>query len=475
MFNQLPEDQQEGVVQAAGGGIIAFDSGGTTKEIPERPTSLLGDAWRSVGGESAINALREAYYKSREKENLEAEMENVLPGVTEAMTKEERKQRIKSADVLLKGPKKAKVLTKQELEALSTSPSSSKAPEVKMTGSPDISATPEPEKKVDKMVNQLSKAPKPTQAEVVSEVDKLARNTNMPATEKDDVVAEALRISSEFGKQNQPILDEMRKFVEQQKPDIEDMRERGKRQMIGDFAAQLAAQASIKGRGSHGTGVRGLLGSAAAAMPAVTAATAKMQELEAAAKKNYAQLRMDQTKYEVALQKGDMQTATALAGQIRQAKQADKLLAFNIANAKDQLALEREKLSVTRSMAARQREPEALQIMQYLKKNPGDEEMLGRVLGQVHTGGYAADRRLDAASRASLQKEIADIKKKHPMAGIYKPGTPERIAEEAQIQREIDQATRRYSRGSISDTLPGYEMPQSNLKAQGFKLLGEER
>jgi hypothetical protein len=57
------------------------------------------------------------------------------------------------------------------------------------------------------------------------------------------------------------------------------------------------------------------------------------QKLQSAADDNYMKLKMDQTRYQVALDKGDMQAATALATQIRtgnmQAKDLDERIRHN--------------------------------------------------------------------------------------------------------------------------------------------------
>ena len=94
-----------------------------------------------------------------------------------------------------------------------------------------------------------------------------------------------------------------------------------------------------------GGGLAGLIGSAAAASPVIAEVAAKTDQLIQNRQDNYSKLKLDQAKYEVALAKGDMQTAASLAGQIRAGQQADKLLQFHIANAQDTMALERDKLA----------------------------------------------------------------------------------------------------------------------------------
>jgi hypothetical protein len=105
--------------------------------IPERETSTIGDIFRKIGGESAINAIREGYYKSREKEKLLDEsagaFSGMRPGIFEQMTPTERAQRIANADLLLKGPQKVAPLTQEQLAL--------RAQQFKTATSPDSDAS----------------------------------------------------------------------------------------------------------------------------------------------------------------------------------------------------------------------------------------------------------------------------------------------------------------------------------------------
>jgi hypothetical protein len=135
--------------------------------------------------------------------------------------------------------------------------------------------------------------------------------------------------------------------MEEQKPDLEKIRQRGIGQAITNFGFTMAANASKGGS---------FMDSVASASPVLAATMEKTQELQTAAQQNYSKMRMEQMKYEVALQKGDMQTAATLAGQIRQSQQADKLLQFNIAKAKDEMSIARQQLAQSGG-----RQPETIQ------------------------------------------------------------------------------------------------------------------
>jgi len=109
-------------------------------------------------------------------------------------------------------------------------------------------------------------------------------------------------------------------------------------------------------------------GSAAGAAPILGQVASENEKLQRASNDNYMKLKMDQTRYQVALDKGDMQTATALATQIRtgdmQQKQLDALVKYQ----DKALAIERQKLGVTAAAYAPQAIREAEMLM---SRTPG--------------------------------------------------------------------------------------------------------
>jgi hypothetical protein len=346
---------------------------------------------------------------------------------------------------------------------------------------PDVApAKPAPDKAktVEKKFAELANAPAPSKAEVKSAVDQLAEKNNLSSEVKDDVIANALKIREEFGKQDKPFIEEMRKFVEQQKPNLEEIRSSSKRQALIDFGARLAEESSKRGRESHGKGIAGLLSAAAASTPTLSAAAAKMQDLEATAKKNFAQLKMDQTKYEFALQKGDMQSATTLAGQIRQGQQQDKALQFQIAKAQDDAKMEARKLAQTGSYydTIKARQPEnIMSLATQLMKDPAFKGSQNDAITQAAhllKGGIPADIRAGTASSANLEKALTAISTKYPLLKIMKPSDSEYPAMKAAYDADVRAAYARHGGGGISDALPSSNA--TSMAAKGFKNLGAE-
>lgn len=183
----------------------------------------------------------------------------------------------------------------------------------------------------------ITAGPKPSKKEVKSAVAQFAEQNNLGPDQKEDVMTTALRIREELGKQNQPILDKLNAAIEAQKPDEQALKDRGFAQALTQFGFGMAERASKPGAR--------FLESAAGAAPVIGAVVAETNKLIDTKKDNYVKLQLDQAKYEVALAKGDMQTAATLAAQIRQGQQQDKALQFQIAKAQDDLEMEKAKLA----------------------------------------------------------------------------------------------------------------------------------
>lgn len=237
-------------------------------------------------------------------------------------------------------------------------PAPAPAAPAKKTEAPVIDvpvAKPAAEKVVAPRYEDISAAPKPSKKEVKSAVTQFAEQNNLGASQKEDLMTTALKIREEFGKQNQPILDKLNEAIEGQKPDEKAIRERGFNQALTEFGFGLAERASKPGAR--------FLESVSGAAPAISKVAAKTDELLQNRKDNYTKLKLDQAKYEVALAKGDMQTAAVLAGQIRQANQQDKALQFQIAKAQDDMQMERAKLAQQGAyqQGVLSRQPETLQ------------------------------------------------------------------------------------------------------------------
>jgi hypothetical protein len=220
-------------------------------------------------------------------------------------------------------------------------------------------------------------------------------------------MATALKIREELGKQNQPILDKLNAAIEGQKPNEQALKDRGISQALAQFGFGMAERASKPGAR--------LLESASGASPVLAAVAEKTNTLIDTQKQNYTNLKLDQAKYEVALAKGDMQTAATLAGQIRQANQQDQALKFQIAKAQDDLQIEKAKLAQTGAYysAAAGRMPETVTgLAKQLMQDPTFKGTQNDAIAQAANmlkGGIPAGIRAETSLAETRAKAIEKV------------------------------------------------------------------
>lgn len=441
-----PEFADQMEESMASGGIVAFADRGEVKETPGKARSTAGEFFDNIK-----TYLSERYQEGLENLTNKEAADEIRPGLFESVTPKERKERESRADLREKGTggaKKAPVLTQDQL---SSTPSESKkasdspAPKVENTNAaPAQAAIKKPE--------ALFSGPKPSKAEVKSAVAQFAEQRGATTGEKEGYLATALKLRDELGKRDQPILDRLNAAIEAQKPDEKALKERGFNQAISQFGAAMAERASRPGAT--------FLGSAAGASPALASATEKTNSLIDAKKENYNKMQLDQAKYELALSQGNMQAASVLAGQIRQAQQQDQALEFNIAKAKDELALKNRELAQSGAyqgqMASRYETIGSLtrDIMQN-EGLPYDKalEKAGRLM---KPSGYAADVRAGTALNANLDKalEKIDAKDKYRLLAILKPDSPRYGPLKAEYEAEIRDVMNRYGEGGGQPASP---------------------
>jgi hypothetical protein len=429
-----PEFADQMEESMASGGIVAFADKGAVKEIPEKATSSIGDILNSIGVNDAVNSLRESYYKTKEGVQRMEGAEDVLPGLFESMTPSERAKRKAAGTDLFKGPKDVAKMTPAEIEAAKATTMGSGAKpskssnaltnaEIEARNAAIISgsnvdkagnvALPKaaPAQVVAQKTQGLSSGPKPSKAEVKSAVARFAEQKDLGSDEKEGLMTTALKIREEFGKQNQPILDKLNAAIEGQKPNEQALKDRGIAQALAQFGFGMAERASKPGAR--------FLESAAGASPILAAVADKTNTLIDTQKQNYTNLKLDQAKYEVALAKGDMQTAATLAGQIRQQQQQDKVLQFNIAKAQDDLQIEKAKLAQTGAYysAAAGRMPEtvtglAKQLMQDPTFKGTQNDAIAQAANMLKGGipaGIRAETSLAEARAKAIEKVDASI------------------------------------------------------------------
>ena len=462
--DQFANDMEQNM---ATGGIVAFADKGAVKEMPEKATSPIGDLLESIGVTGGLNALRESYYKSREGEKRIEGAENMYPGPAEALRPSERARRTAAGNTLFKGPQDVKAMTPEEIEAANAEITKSTPPATSTAGAgrgsykdyipaEDIKGAPSAPKQA-KGLGEVMSGPKPSKAAVKSAVEQLAEKQGLSTDIKDDVMANALKITDEFGKRNQPILDRLNAAIEAQKPNEQAIKDRGLAQALTQFGFGMAQQAAKPGAR--------FLESASAASPVIGSVLEKTNTLIDTQKQNYAKLQLDQARYEVSLAKGDMQTAATLAGQIRQGQQQDKLLQYHIAKAQDDLQMEKAKLASQNAyqQASLGRHETIGSLTRDIMQNEGLPynkalEKAGRL---VRPAGYAADVRAGTTENANLDKALEKIDKKYMLLPMMSPKDPKYAGMKAEYDAEVRAAYARHGGmgGGQAGTPTGSTMP----------------
>jgi hypothetical protein len=325
--NAMTPDMADQMVQtAAHGGIMGYANGEEVKykPTPEKSTSSF---------DSLIDSVKDIFVPSSEQE-ARGKMESSAqrPGAFERMTPSERARKQAMYESLTNPTYSGRVVTdpaeKAKLDAklaafkggessVNTTANpfaeSSNPMDVSMSNIPFGNRTPEEHKTISEAANHI------------------AATTGHDATSLLDSTSQFYDMLKDKHASSIAALD---KFVENAKP--KDTSERDQRDAVAKYGFNWAAKAAKPGAT--------FLGSAAEAAPSYSEAIEKSRETEQARKDVYDKLQMSQMQYKIALDKGDMQSATVLAGQQRQLEMQAKQLNMTANHYAQVLDMEKEKL-----------------------------------------------------------------------------------------------------------------------------------
>jgi hypothetical protein len=307
-------------------------------------------------------------------------------------------------------------------------------------------------------------------------VTALSQQTGQP---EEDIMARVPGLMDMFQKQYAPLIEQQRAMVEQSKPDTQAMKEQGLAQALTQFGFKMAANAARPGAR--------FLESASAATPEISNAVIDMNKLMSAKQDNYNKMKMEQAKYENALQIGNMKDATVLAGQIRQSQQTDKQIRMQ----QDQLAEQIRAHGVSESQTDRQlgimaqnaatsaaNKPETLQGLAalYMKNNPGMDFNTAMEKASRSRYGMSADIRSNTALLQAQEKarEAVDKLPKYAILGLMSPSDPKYPALKAEYEQEIAARTQALmpQDSGISSALPTTKAPAGGATIMRFDSKG---
>jgi len=274
-----------------------------------------------------------------------------------------------------------------------------------------------------------------------------------PKEDEQPVDEQALGLLDKLSARSRPTMEALNAQIEQQKGRGEEIKGRGLNEALAQFGFAMAANAAKPGAR--------FLGSAAAASPIIAESAMNTNKAVQAAQDNYTKLKMDQEKYQIALDKGDMQTAAALAGQMRQEKQGQKMLELQAAHFQDQYNLGLKQVAATAGAHV----APFMQLVNDLARDPKNEgksrEELMNMASKAMYGAQFAGA--EQRGTAAFLKDKNEIEKDYKTLPFLPPNSPMRQQMEAERQRRLDDLNRMYpgaaaqggsSSGSISSALP---------------------
>jgi len=457
--NGITPQMADNMVQtAATGGIMGFADQGEVqyKPVPEKEESTIGHFLSSLGfGNEASKAA-----ETRGQVGMKSMAVQQMPGLFEKLTATERANREAVAkniaeqsnvrqwksgavtDPAEKAKLEAQLAAfKQDTTPTNAAPSTTIANPFTPSGNPmdvSMSSVPGP-------VPIGNKKPEDHQM-LTQAVNHVAGSTGQ---KPEDLGTLASVYYDMFHKNSEPTVKAMRDLLESQKP--KDTAEKDERDALSRFGFGWAAAATKPGST--------FLGSAAQAAPGYMDALQKSREAQQLKQDNYAKLALTQKQYELSLDKGDMQSAVALAGQQRMLQMQQKQLDATINHygqiagfQKQQLEMEQAKLDQA---------PAEIRTLEALKNNP---ELVKQIPAASQLkGGYNLDARIAATNSLNLQKELAKARENFvkKVSGL-KQDSPMYKSAFSEYQRQAQDAMANSQLGSVPGGISS-ALPQPGL------------
>lgn len=367
-YNQLPQDQQQGVVQAANGGILAFADRGAVED--KEPT------------QEEIEAAKKPYIGYR-----------TPPRVAGQPPKEYSESNFfKGVGEFLVPSKYAVDKPKQE------APKPTLTPPTSVDGDPYNAAT------ATRRVDFETKDKPKVSPQIFSGITQLSKDSGVPAV---SLMDEYTKMRNMLKAESKGDMDTLNKMLEKSAGRSKEIKDKGFGKALAEFGFQMAANAAEPGQAGN-KGIFGVIRSAAKASPTLAASVAKTNELAQAADDNQQKLAIAMQQFQMAQRKGDNATALGWASQVRQFQQVDK-----------QIAVQREQLDVQRQQYASQAGLGAAQLAQ---KERQFSSLMDYRNKAVDAQGFAAKARMnDVRRKATLDFDSANKRKEAELIQQYGP------------------------------------------------------
>jgi hypothetical protein len=338
----------------------------------------------------------------------------------------------------------ASKLSQKEIEAKiragANNPSEKARVEAALAKKPPAFADSDAAERADRMTGTLTAGGKKKGLNEALAVGQAAQNVAQNAgVEEQPLEDRAMSIYKKFKEMSSAELKGLNDAIEGKKGDADKIKAKGLSEALMQFGFGMAANAAKPGAK--------FIGSASAAAPILGQVASENEKLQRAASDNYMKLKMDQTRYQVALDKGDMQAATSLASQIRQGNMQQKQLDAQIDHWNKQLQLERQKMGVTAAAYAPQSIREAEWLMAN-KDNPAAMSAYEKSTRQKDVAGIRAN----STQQLALEKSLEKLKENYPMLKLDQ-STPEWKKAWAAYTAEANRITERHRKMFNDPTL----------------------
>ena len=402
-FNSLPEETQEAVTEMASGGIVAFDDGGKVERYSD------GGTMSSTFGLSSTDPIRE-----REALALDEERRQRILSNRKAAEDEERMKFLKTSAPEVYERK----LAERAVSAPPKQPAVTAAPVV-ATG---VAPTPAARQKTVADAERETRSSGSTNISRQNAADAVktiatAAKIEIPKDETEKLTQQMLK---ELNAKSDPQKEEFKKDLESAKNRAKEIEARGIGEAMMKFGFGMAVAASKSGRRQ---GLSGVLESAAAASPLLAESLAENTKLQQAAQDNYMKLRMENAKYQTALEQGNMQLAANIANNISQRQLTKAQLEQQMLQNERMFGLETEKLGLEKSRLALTQagiaKPGSSFELAYniLSKDPKNKDKSPTELAELaaKTVGAASTYRTDTSTLVQAEKLKKELMEKKRM------------------------------------------------------------
>jgi len=418
-----PQMTEDMMPSAANGGIVAFadnpdqpvsEDMPKTEPLPEAETSRFGEFLKTIRpsqDQDLIDKIKKQEVQYKQNVYLSDALD-AKPGLFEKTTLSERQKREKTKELAQKAVSSVgqestyTPLTKAALDEKIRASTGDKGLPQKPPPFADSDASERADRMTGNLITGGGKKKSISDTLAVSQAaENVAQNVGVQEQPLED---RAMSIYKKFKEMSKAELQSLNDAIEGKKGDADKIKAKGLSEALMQFGFGMAANASKPGAK--------FFGSAAGAAPILGQVASENEKLQRAASDNYMKLKMDQTRYQVALDKGDMQAATSLAAQIRQGDMQQKQLDALVDYHNKQLQVERQKLGVTAAAYAPQAIREAEMLM---ARTPG--MTFQDAYKQATRGRDASENAAGARDRAALAKGLLDLNKEHKKESMMYP------------------------------------------------------